>query len=212
MSKLKSKKVKRWFNDHNKDQFVQKAQIDGYRSRAAYKLEEILQQYQLLEGSNNILDLGCAPGSWLQLLLHKAKQAVIVGVDLLAINPINIIHNNEFYFIQGDFIDDLIKNKISGCFSKHNDYKLDLIVSDMSPNLTGNKLVDQANIELIVKQVFDYSQEYLSSNGHCLIKLFHGLNFDNLLEYANILFKKVKVIKPKASKDKSKECYLLAEL
>lgn len=211
--RTKQQKTKNWLRSHTHDEFVKKSQQDGYRSRAAYKLEEIANTYRLFKNITNILDLGCAPGSWSQLAMNSTKQSIIVGVDLLAIKHMenNSSLNNTFYFIQGDFTDLSIKEEILSKFSQYNSKGVELILSDMAPNLTGNANVDQSRVEDLAMQVMDYAQENLSINGACLIKLFHGMHFNNVLKYANSIFKQVKTIKPKASRDKSKECYLLMQ-
>ncbi len=209
--RTKQQKTKNWLRAHAHDEFVKKSQQDGYRSRAAYKLEEIAITHQLFKNITNILDLGCAPGSWSQLAMNSTKKSIILGVDLLEIKHVdtNKSRNNEFYFIQGDFTDSIIKEEILTKFAQYNSKGVELILSDMAPNLTGNANIDQSRIEDLAIQVIDFAQENLSPNGACLIKLFHGMHFNNVLKYANSIFKQVKTIKPKASRDKSKECYLL---
>jgi 23S rRNA (uridine2552-2'-O)-methyltransferase len=211
--KTKQQKTKNWLRAHSQDEFVKKSQQDGYRSRAAYKLEEIAINHQLFKNLTNILDLGCAPGSWSQLAMNNTKKSVIVGVDLLEIKHMdnNNSKNNIFHFIKGDFTDPEIKCEILNKFSQYNSKGVELILSDMAPNLTGNANIDQSRVEDLAIQVIEYAQENLSINGACLIKLFHGMHFNNVLKYANSIFKQVKTIKPKASRDKSKECYLLMQ-
>lgn len=207
-------KTKQWARQHTHDEFVKKSKHDGYRSRAAYKLEEIAQDHQLFKNVTNILDLGCAPGSWSQFVLNKTPNTRVVGVDLLEIDP---IQNKRFNFIQGDFTDQETQNRILQTFYDANNRSIELIMSDMSPNLTGNAHVDQAKMEDLAIQVLDYCKLIIEQNNNvcesahlsCLIKLFHGMHFNNVVKYANTIFNHVKTIKPKASRDKSRECYLL---
>ena len=201
-------KKKCWIKRHIQDSFVKQSQKDGYRSRAAYKLEEIVLDYNLFHGITNVLDLGCSPGSWSQFVLNTNKNVNVVGVDLLDTTPLS---NSSFYFIKGDFTESAVQNAILAKFNSINSKGIELLLSDMAPDLTGNSVVDQARLEELSTQVISYCSKYLKKDGSCLMKLFHGMHFDTVLKLASLVFKNKKVIKPKASRSKSSECYLLMQ-
>lgn len=195
-------KGRAWINQHINDHYVQLAKHEGYRSRAVYKLIEIDDQYNLLNDAKIIVDLGCAPGSWAQYVVNKVKgQSSVIGVDLLEIDPIHNLH-----FICGDFTDEVVLNQVANSLGNK---MADLIISDMSPNLSGIRMVDQAKGGYLVELVLDFARQYLRTGGDCLIKVFHGGEFSSLVKLARDLFTKVIVSKPKASRSKSNEIYLL---
>lgn len=200
----KNKTVKAWVRQHVNNHFVNQAQKDGYRSRAAYKLLEIDEEIQLFKNVTTVVDLGCAPGSWSQVAVNRVgNSGLVVGVDLLPIHP---IHGLEF--ILGDFTsDEVLEQLVATIGSK----TVDLIISDMSPNLSGVRGVDQARGAYLIELVLDFAAKYLKPGGNCLIKVFHGGEFDHLLKVARGVFTQVVIRKPTASRSASSETYLLCK-
>lgn len=200
----KNKSIKAWVHQHINDSYVNQAQKAGYRSRAAYKLLEIDAQEGIFHNVATVVDLGCAPGSWSQVSLHKVgDKGRVVGVDLLEMQPLA-----NLKFIQGDFTDQLTLGKLLESIEHR---KVDLVISDMSPNLSGVKGVDQARGAHLIELVLDFANGYLKTNGHCVMKVFHGSEFDNLVKLARTMFTQVIIRKPEASRSKSSETYLLCK-
>lgn len=200
----KNKSIKAWVHRHLNDSYVKGAQRDGYRSRAAYKLLEIDAQDKIFNGVKTVVDLGCAPGSWSQVALDKVGEyGRVVGVDLLEIHPIHRLN-----FIQGDFTDQETLDKL---VVEINNKEVDLVISDMAPNLSGIKNVDQVRGAYLVELVLEFSRDYLKVGGHCLIKVFHGYEFDSLVKMAREIFTQVVIRKPDASRSSSSETYLLCK-
>jgi len=200
----KNKTIKAWVHQHINDAYVNQAQKDGYRSRAAYKLLEIDQQDSLFAGVKTVIDLGCAPGSWSQVALNKVGQhGKVVGVDILEMEPLHKLN-----FIQGDFTE---QQTLDQLLDSINNSEVDLVISDMAPNLSGIKNVDQARSAYLVELVLDFAKGYLKQGGGCLIKIFQGSEFEHLVNEARQLFTKVIIRKPDASRSKSKELYLLCK-
>lgn len=198
----KNKSVRAWVHEHVNDYYVKSAVAHGYRSRAAYKLIEIDQKYDLFKNVNRVVDLGCAPGSWSQVIRHKiGATGITVGVDLLEIEPINGLR-----FIQGDFTSDEVLGELVDAIGGK---MVDLVVSDMSPNLSGIKGVDQARSAYLVELVLEFAGDYLITGGKCVIKVFHGGEFDNMVVSMRAMFNQVVIFKPGASRSKSSETYLL---
>ena len=198
----KNKSVKAWINRHVKDHYVHQAKQSGYRSRAIYKLEEIDNTYNLLHNVKTVLDLGCAPGSWLQYVVRKLKSPnTIIGVDLLLLEPMSHVE-----FIQGDFTQDYVLQDIRHKLSNN---LVDLILSDMSPNLSGIKNVDQARMANLIEMIFDFALTYLKPQGNCVIKIFHGEEFTQLVKQARGIFTQVNIYKPSPSRSESSETYLV---
>lgn len=196
----KNKSTKAWLHRHLHDCYVSQANLHGFRSRAAYKLLQLDQQYQIFAATKLIIDLGCAPGSWSQVALKKTT-AKIIGVDLLAITSLVGIN-----FIQGDFNDELTVNKI---LTQADNQAIDLILSDMAPNISGIKIVDQAKAANLVELTLNFAANYLSIKGKCVIKIFQGTEFNQLIKLSKLIFKRVVVCKPKASRDESNENYII---
>ncbi|MDQ5921252.1 MAG: rRNA (uridine2552-2-O)-methyltransferase [Pseudomonadota bacterium] len=230
---MKKNKVSRaWVNQHVTDHYVHLSKQDGYRSRAAYKLSEIDNQYKLFDKVSTVIDLGCAPGSWSQYAVRKIygsefggkvvgkfndiggsgleanvqlsnrlnNKRLVIGVDLLEIEPIG--HLN---FILGDFGSEQIFNQIVNVLDGR---AVDLIISDMAPNLSGIRGVDQARGSYLVELVLDFAKQYLKPGGNCLLKVFQGGEFNSLVALARTLFTQVIIVKPDASRSKSSETYL----
>lgn len=200
----KNKLVKAWVNQHVNDHYVHLAKKDGYRSRAAYKLLEIDEIDNLFSKVKVIIDLGCAPGSWSQVALKKiGARGLVIGVDILEMIPIPGVR-----FIQGDFTEIETFNEL---IKEINNEKVDLILSDMSPNLSGIKNIDQAKLAYLVELVLDFAAKHLKTGGNCLIKVFNGLEFNNLIKLARKDFTEVFIRKPNSSRSKSSETYLLCK-
>ena len=203
-SKKKNKSDKAWLRTHVTNHYVHMAQKDGYRSRAAYKLIELDELDGLLSVGQTVVDLGCAPGSWSQVAIQRVGDTgKVIGVDLLPIEPLY-----KLDFIHGDFTDDDI---LKSLLIKLDDSQADLVISDMSPNLSGVKGVDQARAAYLIELVLDFCDKYLKTGGDCLIKIFHGSEFDNMLKQARGMFERVLIRKPDSSRSRSSETYLLCK-
>lgn len=200
----KNKKNKQWVNQHINDPFVKKATGQGYRSRAVYKFIEIDQQDKLIKQGMTILDLGSAPGGWSQYIAKKIGEAgKLIAIDLL---DMELIHNT--HFIKGDFQDKSVLVQISQLIGKR---PIDLVISDMAPNITGIRDVDEARYENILESVLVFCQRNLKQNGNLLVKLFEGSAAHNFRRECNKMFKSGLVRKPDASRSKSREYYYLAK-
>ena len=199
----KNKSSKRWLQTQNKDLYVKKARKLDFRSRAIYKLQEIDEKDQLIKPNYCVVDLGSSPGSWSQYLSGRIdSRGRIIAIDILPMNPIE-----QVLFISGDFTDEIIQKQ---CLREVGEYGADLVISDMAPNLTGIRVTDQSRNMAIAELVYDFSTQILKPGGDLLVKLFEG---DGTYEYRQLLkekFAKVLVRKPKASRDQSREFYVLA--
>jgi 23S rRNA (uridine2552-2'-O)-methyltransferase len=210
-AKTKSKKVnKTWLNDHVNDTYVKLAQKEGYRARAAYKLKEIDEQLSLIKPGNVVVDLGCAPGAWCQYLRRRMSPAgaatgtlngTIIGLDILPMEPVE-----DVTFIQGDFREDEILAQLEAALQGR---IVDVVVSDMAPNLTGIESTDATRIAHLIELAVDFSQKHLKDDGALVVKLFHGSGYSDLVNLFKSTFRVVKPIKPKASRDKSSETFLV---
>ena len=192
-----------WRERQERDPYVQKARRDGWRSRAVYKLEQIDQKERLLRPDMVCVDLGSAPGSWSQYVTEKLKgRARIVAVDLL---PMDALPDVEF--IQGDFREDAVLEQLQAALDNA---KVDLVMSDMAPNISGNKAVDQPRSMYLVELALDLATQVLKPRGDFVCKLFQGAGSDELIRSARGQFERVRVMKPKASRPGSREVYLVA--
>ena len=197
---------KKWLNEFLSDKYVKDANREGFRSRAAFKLLELDQEFGLFNNCSSVLDLGCAPGSWLQVAKRKtkAKKTRIIGVDILRFQLIQGVTQ-----IEGDFQDESARKKILMAF---NGRKIDLILSDMAPNLSGIKVVDGENISNLVNLVLDFSLEHLDKNGCVVVKAFEtGAGSFEFRKKMVKYFEKVWLRKPLASKKVSAEQFLVAK-
>ncbi len=193
---------KSWMSEHISDSFVKQAQQDGYRSRAAYKLIEIDEKYNLFKKNATVIDLGSAPGSWSQVAVKKiGMNGKVIALDLLEMEPIKKVD-----FIQGDFRDNDILIKVE---NKLNNLAVDLVISDMAPNITGIKVVDQSAVNYLNELALEFSCNWLKPNGHLLVKSFIGADFDSFFDSVKPFFKKVVRIKPSSSRDRSSEIFVL---
>ena len=206
----KNKLNKNWLHDHINDPYVRLAQKEGYRARAAYKLKEIDEAEKLIRRGQVIVDLGCAPGSWSQYVRNKlAGQAgggidgTIIGLDMLPMEPIADVH-----FIQGDFREDEVLNQMEAVLGGR---KVDLVLSDMAPNLSGIALADAARIEHIIELAIEFARAHMKPSGALLVKCFNGSGYNDIFERFKQEFKTVLSKKPKASRDKSSEVFLLGK-
>ncbi len=194
---------KSWRERHERDPYVQQARRDGWRSRAVYKLEQIDQKERLLRKGMLVVDLGAAPGSWSQYVTEKLNGDVkIVAVDLL---PMDSLASVEF--IQGDFTGDDVLAQMKTAIG---DQPVDLVISDMAPNISGNRAIDQPRSMYLVELAMDLCKEVLKPGGDFVCKLFQGEGIDEFIVAVRAAFKRVKVIKPKASRAGSREVYLVA--
>ena len=210
--KTKSKKVnKAWLNQHVNDPYVKAAQKDGYRARAAYKLKEIDEQLGLIRPGDTVVDLGCAPGAWSQYLRRRLSpggaaagqlNGTIIGLDLLPMEPIEGVA-----FIQGDFREDSVLAQLQQALQGR---LADAVVSDMAPNLSGVDSIDAARIAHLIELAVDFAQHHMKPEGALVVKLFHGSGYTQLVQLFKDSFKVVKPIKPKASRDKSSETFLVS--
>jgi|TARA_A100001388_G_C28766474_1_gene500992 23S rRNA (uridine2552-2'-O)-methyltransferase len=204
LKKQKNKDSNRWLERHLNDEYVIKSKIDGYRSRSSYKLIQINQKFKFFKNSYLILDLGCSPGGWLQVSQKLApKNSKILGID-----KINLKSIPNVQFLQNDIFDDDIFDKIDSFFDGK---KINLILSDMSPNSTGNKKVDHLRIVSLIEKVLDLSNYFLSKNGFLIAKIFQGGAQGDLIKKMNQTLSSIRYFKPKASRAESPETYLVAQ-
>lgn len=213
--KTKSSKVNRaWINDHVNDPYVKQAQRDGYRARAAYKLQEIDETMGLIKPGYLVVDLGSAPGAWSQYLRRKllpktiaagaqasGDGASIIALDLLPMEPVEGVT-----FLQGDFREPAVLQRLADAMGGR---LADVVVSDMAPNLSGIASADTARIEHLIELAIDFAQQHMKPQGALVAKVFHGAGYDQLVRLFKQAFKVVKPIKPKASRDKSSETFLI---
>ena len=193
----------RWMNEHLKDEFVKKAQKEGYRSRAAYKLLEIIDKDQIIKSGFKVLDLGAAPGGWSQVAIKiVGKKGQVIATDIL---PIESIVNVEF--LQGDFTEEKLYEKL---LSLTKEQKINVVLSDMAPNMSGQISIDQPKSIYLAELALDMATKVLSHNGHFVVKIFQGDGFDTFVQNTRKKFEKVVIRKPKASRPRSKEVYLIA--
>ena len=212
--KTKSKKVnKAWLNDHVNDPYVKLAQKEGYRARAAYKLKDIDEALGLVRPGQLVVDLGSAPGAWSQYLRRRLSpngaavgelQGTIVALDMLPMEAVEGVH-----FIQGDFREAEVLQALEGALSERGVNKVDVVVSDMAPNLSGIGDTDAARIADLIELAVDFSRQWLRPEGALVAKVFHGGGYSQLVEAFKRQFRVVKPIKPKASRDKSAETFLV---
>jgi 23S rRNA (uridine2552-2'-O)-methyltransferase len=203
-SKKKHKFVKAWMHEHVNDHWVKEATRRGYRSRAAFKLMELAERDRLLAPGMRVVDLGSAPGSWSQVLREKlGRQGTIVAVDILDMAPLPGVR-----FLKGDFREDDVLAALTGMLDGH---PVDLVLSDLSPNLSGVESADQARSVHLGELALEFAQQQLRPGGNLVIKAFHGEGFPEFQRQLQQHFDKVYVRKPKASRDRSREVYLVAK-
>lgn len=199
-----SKSSKRWLQEHFDDEYVKRAQMEGYRSRAVYKLKEVDEKEHLIKPGMTIVDLGAAPGGWTQYAAEKQKgNGTLVALDLLPMDPIEHVK-----MIIGDFREDDILEQLMETIQGKG---VDLVLSDMAPNMSGTPEVDIPRAMYLAELVFDFANQVLKPGGNLFMKLFHGSGFDDLIKFARTQFEKVVIRKPNASRARSRETYLLAK-
>ena len=215
-TRSKSKKVnKAWLHDHLTDPYVKQAQRDGYRARAAYKLKEIDEELRLLKPGQRVVDLGAAPGAWSQYVRRRfapkdagtggaaagALNGTIIALDLLDIEPIEGVT-----FLKGDFRESAVLDSLRAVVG---DQAVDVVVSDMAPNLSGIATADAARMADLVELAVDFARQHLTPQGALVCKVFHGSGYSQLVKLFKSTFIQVKPIKPKSSRDKSAETFLV---
>ena len=198
----RSKSSFEWIEGHRNDEFVLRAKREGYRSRASFKLLEIDYKYRLLKPGMVVVDLGAAPGGWTQVVLQKVgRRGRVIGIDTLDIESLPGAE-----FIKGDFATDQALAELLSCL---NGSMVDLVISDMTPNLSGMKDIDQPRVLYLVDLVVEFSKKTLKPGGDVLVKCFEGEGIDQVRkEFANN-FKRLNNVKPKASRKKSREIYIV---
>jgi len=202
-SVARSKTSKGWLKEHFDDPYVKKAQKDGYRSRASYKLLEIQEKDRLLRPGMTVLDLGAAPGGWSQVASRVlGEKGRLIASDILPMDSIP-----DVTFIQGDFTEDQVFEEILKAIG---DQPVDLVISDMAPNMSGTPAVDQPRAMYLCELALDMATRVLRPGGDFLIKVFHGEGFDDYYRQIREQFDKLLTRKPGASRDRSRETYLLA--
>ena len=209
--KPKSKKVNRaWLHDHMNDPYVRLAQREGYRARAAYKLKEIDESLKLIRPGQVVVDLGATPGAWSQYLRRRfapdgaaagALDGTIIALDILPFEPIEGVQ-----FIQGDFREDAVAEQLAQALAGR---PVDVVVSDMAPNLSGIESADSARIAHLVELAVEFAEAHLRPEGALVCKCFHGSGYSQLVKLFKERFRVAKPIKPKASRDKSAETFLV---
>ena len=200
----RSKSSQKWLKEHFDDLYVKQAQRDGYRSRAVYKLKEIDEKQRLFKPGMSVLDLGAAPGGWTQYVAEKlGHEGKIIALDILPMDPLP-----DVTVIEGDFHDEAVFQHLLDVVPKTG---VDIILSDMAPNMSGNMAIDIPRAMALAELAFDLTDRILKPGGTLLMKVFHGEGFDDLLKMARMQFKKVMVKKPSASRPRSRETYLLAK-
>jgi 23S rRNA (uridine2552-2'-O)-methyltransferase len=204
MSKKRRASSQNWLKEHRSDVYVKKANSEGYRSRAVYKLAQIDARDRLFYPDMTVIDLGAAPGGWSQWVKqHLHDQVNLFALDILPIEPLPGIT-----FLQGDFREQAILDKLVNQLSNH---KANIVMSDMAPNITGIKDLDQSRVMLLAELARDFAYDVLEAQGHFLTKVFQGEGFDDYIKELRPYFKQVTIRKPKASRTRSSEVYILAK-
>ena len=198
----KNKISKNWLSKQRRDIYVRKSKLEGYRSRAIYKLKEIDDKFKIIKNGIKVVDLGSAPGSWSQYLAEKSKNSKIVSIDLKKVDKIDKVHH-----LIGDFLDEKNQILISNFFQD----KLDLVVSDMAVNTTGNKNLDAISTGELTLNAMNFSIKYLKKNGSFLSKIFMGSTFNEIVKNAKKNFNEVKIYKPPSSRKDSKESFIICK-
>ena len=210
-SKTKSSKVNRaWLNDHVNDTYVKLAQREGYRARAAYKLKEIDETLGLIQPGQIVVDLGSTPGAWSQYVRRKMSpqgaaagelNGTIIALDVLPMESIEGVQ-----FLQGDFREPEVLQQLEAAMQGR---KANIVVSDMAPNLSGISSADAARIEHLVELAIEFAQNHMKPQGALVAKVFHGGSYNDVVQHFKAAFEVVKPLKPKASRDRSSETFLV---
>ena len=198
----KNKISKNWINRQRRDIYVRQSKVDGYRSRSAYKLQEIDEKFKILKNGISLIDLGAAPGGWSQYAAKKVKSGKILSIDLKKMENID-----NTVQITGNFTETNFQAQIK----EHFKYKIDVVVSDMAVNTTGNKSVDSISTGELCKEAIFFAKDMLNKDGKFVSKIFMGSTFNEIVSVANNIFKKVSVFKPKSSRKDSKENFIICK-
>ena len=198
----KNKISKNWINKQRRDIYVRRSKVDGYRSRAAYKLIEIDEKFRIFKNGISVIDLGAAPGSWSQYLSKKIQNSKIVSIDLKEMKAID-----NTVQIKGDFTEEKNQSKIKDFFKSN----VDVVLSDMAINTTGNKNIDSIYISELCMEAMIFSEKILNNDGKFISKIFMGSTFKEIIAKAKLIFKEVKVFKPKSSRKDSKESFIICK-
>ncbi|ALP52785.1 23S rRNA methyltransferase [Candidatus Tenderia electrophaga] len=199
----KSKSSRRWLKEHENDPFVQRARQAGYRSRAVYKFLEINDKDRLVKPGMTVVDLGAAPGGWSQVVAGMVgPKGRVIAMDILPMEPLANVA-----FLQGDFREQEVLDQLLAMIGDHG---VDLVISDMAPNVSGMEAVDQPRAMYLAELALDMARQVLNPGGDILVKVFQGVGFDEYLRDMRACFATVITRKPKASRPRSKEVYLLA--
>jgi len=200
---LKKNRIsKNWINKQRRDIYVRQSKIEGYRSRAVYKLKEINDKFNILRNGQSIVDLGGAPGSWSQYLSSTLKNTKLLAIDLLEIQEIKNVK-----LMKGDFTDDIYKQKIKSFFNT----KIDLVISDMAVNTTGNKNLDSVVTGELCLEALRFAKDQLKANGSFVSKIFMGSSFNEIVGEAKLTFKEINIYKPPSSRKESKESFIICK-
>ena len=198
----RSRTKNNWIKEHLADEYVKKSKIDGFRSRAAYKFLQLNEKHSLLTSSDRVVDLGSAPGSWSQAVSTLLNDTgYIIAIDLL---PMAAVPKTSF--IQGDFTDNAIYEKLQDAL---NNNPVDLVISDMAPNISGIKGMDQARISNLNELTLDFARDWLKPMGNMMVKTFMGSGFDDFIKQVRVTFAKTIIEKPDSSRDRSSELFII---
>ncbi len=198
----KNRISKDWINKQRRDIFVRKSKVEGYKSRAVYKLQEIDENFKIFKNGISVIDLGAAPGSWSQYASRKIKNGKILSIDLLDFEKIE-----KIFQLKGDFTSEIMKEKIKNYFNS----KVDVVISDMAVNTTGNKNLDSINTSELCIEAMNFSKDILKKDGKFVSKIFMGSTFNEIIKESKKIFKENKVFKPVASRKDSKESFIICK-
>ena len=198
----KNKISKEWINRQHRDIYVKKSKQEGFRSRAVYKLKEINDKHKVLKNGLSVIDLGAAPGGWLQFVIQKYKNCKLLSIDLKEMEPIG-----NSYQIVGDFNEEHSKEKIITYFNE----KVDLVMSDMAVNTTGNKNLDSVVTGELCLEALRFAKDQLKPNGSFVSKIFMGSTFNEIVGEAKLTFKETNIYKPPSSRKESKESFIICK-
>ena len=198
----KNRISKNWINKQKRDIFVRQSKVEGYRSRAVYKLIEINEKFKVLKNGISLVDLGSAPGSWSQYISRNFKNIKLLSIDLKEMEEIDNTHQ-----IIGDFTGNVPQKKIKDYFKS----KIDVVLSDMAQNTTGNKNLDVFSVTELCKEAMFFAKNILKNNGSFVCKIFMGSTFKEIMKESKLIFKQIKVFKPSSSKKNSKESFIVCK-
>ena len=199
----KNKISKNWINKQRRDIYVRKSKVEGYRSRAVYKLIEIDKKFKIFKNGNSIVDLGGAPGSWSQFVSKNLKNTKVLTIDLKRIEPIDNV-----FILEGDFTETKYQKQIRDYFKT----KIDVLLSDMAENTTGNKNLDSILTGELCKKSMYFAKDTLDKNGIFVSKFFMGSSFNEIISESKSIFKETKIYKPPSSRKDSKEIFIISKL